>query len=123
LGAAYGLKEKEKVMLIESVTIDAEVEKRDRNWMIRIYSALEHSPDVQIECHREVVLVKDGKKWDTGGANGERQYMLSLMLSEIMNDTVTLPPEAGGITLTAGQIALALEMLSDKRVKMLPSPE
>jgi len=101
-------------MLIENVTIDTSVEKRDRNWLIRIYSALEQSPDVQIECHREIILVKDGKKYDTAGDNGERQYVISKMLSEIMNDTVTLPVEAGGITLTAGQIALALELLSDK---------
>jgi hypothetical protein len=101
-------------MLIEDVTIDTEVEKRDRNWMIRLYSELERQGDVGIECHREVVLVKDGKKWDTGGTNGERQYTINKLLSQIMNDTVTLPPEAGGITLTAGQIALALEMLSDK---------
>jgi len=39
-------------MLIEDVTIDAEVEKRDRNWLIRIYSELERQGDVGIECHR-----------------------------------------------------------------------
>jgi hypothetical protein len=101
-------------MLVNTVNISASAEKRDRNWMIRIYSALEHSPEVQIECHREVVLVKDGKKYFTSGDNGERQYMITKYLSQIMSDTITLPPQAGGITLTAGQIALALEMLSDK---------
>jgi hypothetical protein len=107
-------------MLIRDVTINADVEKRDRNWMIRIYSSLEQSPDVQIECHREVVLVKDGVKWDTSGQNGERKYMVSKMLSEIATDYITLPAEYGGITLTAGQIALALEMLSDKYSESTP---
>jgi len=101
-------------MLIEDVTIDETVEKRDRNWMIRIYSELERQGDVGIECHREVVLVKDGIRYETGGQHGERKYMINKLLSAIMNDTITLPPEAGGYTLTAGQIALALEMLSDK---------
>jgi hypothetical protein len=101
-------------MLVNTVNISASAEKRDRNWMIRIYSALEHSPEIQIECHREVILVKDGKKYFTSGDNGERQYMITKYLSQIMSDTITLPPQAGGITLTAGQIALALEMLSDK---------
>jgi hypothetical protein len=101
-------------MIIDDITIDASVEKRDRNWLIRIYSELERQGDVGIECHREVVLVKDGKRWDTSGDNGERNYVIEKKLSEIVNDTITLPPYAGGITLTAGQIALALEMLSDK---------
>jgi hypothetical protein len=101
-------------MLIEDVTIDETVEKRDRNWMIRIYSELERSGDVGIECHREVILVKDGVRYETGGQNGERRYTVMKLLSEIMTDTITLPAEAGGYTLSAGQIALALEMLSDK---------
>jgi hypothetical protein len=107
-------------MLIEDVTIDAKVEKRDRNWMIRIYSALEQSPDVQIECHREIILAKDGVKWDTCGQNGERKYMITKMLSEIATDEVTLPIEYGGITLNGAQIALALEMLSDKYAESKP---
>lgn len=109
-------------MLIEDVTIDETVEKRDRNWMIRIYSELERQGDVGIECHREVVLVKDGVRYETGGQNGERKYMINKLLSAIMNDTITLPPQAGGITLTAGQIALALEMLSDKYAEIPPEP-
>lgn len=108
-------------MLIEDVTIDETVEKRDRNWMIRIYSELERNGDVGIECHREVVLVKDGVRYETGGQNGERKYVINKLLSEIMNDTITLPSEAGGITLTAVQIALALEMLSDKYAD-IPEP-
>lgn len=101
-------------MRIEDITIDAQVEKRDRNWLIRIYSELERDGDVGIECHREVVLVKDGKRWDMAGQYGERQYMISKKLSDVLYETITLPAEAGGITLTAGQIALALEMLSNR---------
>jgi hypothetical protein len=109
-------------MLIDDVTLADTLERRDRNWLIRIYSELERKGDVGIECHREVVLVKNGAKWDTGGEHGERQYMVYKKLSEIMMDTVTLPPEAGGITLTAGQIALALEMLSDKYAEIPEEP-
>jgi len=102
-------------MLIENISPElGEVEKRDRNWMIRIYSSLEQGENVQIECHREILLVKNNKKLDTGGLYGERQYMVSRSLNEILYETVTLPPEAGGITLTAGQVAMALELLSNK---------
>jgi hypothetical protein len=105
-------------MKIETISISGDVEKRDRNWMIRIYSSLEQGDDVQIECHREVILVKDGKRWDMAGQYGERKYMISKSLSEIAYESITLPPEAGGITLTAGQVAMALEMLSNLFIEM-----
>jgi len=106
-------------MLIEDVTIDAEVEKRDRNWLMRFYSELERQGDVGIECHREVVLVKDGKKWDTGGANGERQYTINLLLSQIAMETVQVPDGKGGlITLAAWQLAYGLEKLSDAHAEI-----
>lgn len=104
-------------MLLGGINITTEVEKRDRNWLIRIYSELERNGDVGIECHREIILIKDGKKWDTAGGNGEHKYTVSKLLSDIMYDTITLPEPYGGYTLTAGQIALALEMLSDKYSK------
>jgi hypothetical protein len=100
-------------MKIEDVALNTTVEKRDRNYLVQIAAPV--GEDVKITCYRQVVLMKDGKEYRNGGENGEGQnYTVEKNLSEVLAETVTLPAEAGGITLTAGQVALALEMLTDK---------
>jgi hypothetical protein len=96
-------------MKIQDVVLNTTVEKRDRNYLVQISAPV--GEDVKITCYRQVVLVKDNKVYNTGGDNGERQYMAERLLSEVLTETITLP---GGITLTAGQVALALELLTDK---------
>jgi hypothetical protein len=101
-------------MLIENVDIaPVTVEKRDRNFRIEIYADLEYAPDYRVIVHREVVLVKDGKRYTTGADNGERVYEIEKRLSELAGVSVTLPPEFGGLTLNGAQIAAAMEMISD----------
>jgi hypothetical protein len=108
-------------MFIENVPIDTTVEKRDRNFRIEVCCDLESGPDYLLRACREIVLIKDGKRWETGGANGEEQYVVEKRLSEILNETVTIPDGQGGtVTLSGGQIALALETLSDKFAKLKP---
>lgn len=106
-------------MIIEDVDINAKVEKRDRNWRIEIFSDLERGMNILIRVHREVILVKDGSRWDTAGANGERKYMVEKLLAEIAADTVVL---VDGTKLTGAQIAEGLELLSDLHRETEPSP-
>lgn len=101
-------------MFIENVDIADRVEKRDRNWRIEIFSELERGQNFLVRMHREVILVKDGKLWSTGGTHGERKYVVDKTLAEIAFEQVTLPPEYGGLTLNGAQIAVALEMMSDR---------
>lgn len=98
-------------MKIEDVTLNTVVEKRDRNYLMQISAPV--GEDVRITCYRQVVLVKDTKQYSTGGDNGEKQYMFERQLSQIVGRTIKLPAEAGGYELSAGQVSLALEMLSD----------
>ena len=95
-----------------NVPVNATAEKRDRNSAIHIYCELSRGGDFLLQCNREVVLVDKttGRKIDTGGTNGEKEYVVSKNLSEIAADTVTV----GGVTMTVAQIAAFVEALSDK---------
>lgn len=101
-------------MKIEDIVVNTTGEKRDRNKSIFIDCNLELSPDFILSCQREVIVIdSNGKRIYTNGVYGEHDYTISKRLSEISNRTITLPVEAGGVTLTVGQIALAIEMLTD----------
>jgi hypothetical protein len=95
-------------MKISDVTLNEQVEKRDRNLRIEI-DCQNLAGDYTLLCTREVVLVKDGKRLSSGGANGERVYSKRRMLSEIAATNVTI----GEVTLTGAQIAAYVEALSD----------
>lgn len=119
-------------MVIGDLTVNDTFEVRDRNKEIKITSPLgadtnviigmtEDDPPVpivitvpnpNINVHREVVLLKDGVKVFVQGHS--KEYHVNKNLSEIISETVTLPAELGGITLSAGQIAAAMELLTDK---------
>ena len=101
-------------MLLAQVVLSGTFEKRDRNSVITIDSKLEQGGDPLISCDREIVLINEsGKRVDTGGTQGEGIYSFRRKLSTILNVSITLPPEAGGFPLTVGQVALAMEMISD----------
>lgn len=102
-------------MLLKKVSLDGEFEHCDRNVQIIIDSPLKLAPDIRILVRRERILVKDGKSYHS--PEHSERYAVTKQLSVIKDETVTLPAEAGGITLTAGQIALAMEMLTDKFAK------
>jgi len=95
-------------MKIGDVVIDETVDKRDRNKVIEI-DCFDLSGDFTLKVLREIILVKDGKRINTGGTNGEEEYLVVKKLSEIMNDQVTI----SGLTLTGAQIAAFVEGLSD----------
>ena len=97
-------------MVVESVDIKAE--KRNRNRRIEIDSPL--GGDVMINCVREIVLVKDGKRFESGGKYGEKTYIVRKKLADIAGETVKLPDELGGATLSVAQVAAAIEALTDK---------
>ena len=96
-------------MLIQDIQVEAE--KRDRNRMITIESPL--GGDIVVSCMREIVLVKDGSRFQTGNKYGEKNYSIRKKLSDISGMSVTLPPEAGGVTLNVAQLTLAIEMITD----------
>lgn len=98
-------------MKISDVVITEHLEKRDRNFKIVIQSPVQDDGNFLITCDREIVFTKNGNRFPT---DQDEQYQIIKRFSEIASDIVTLPPEAGGITLTAGQVALALEMITDK---------
>lgn len=101
-------------MLLGTVVLNGTFEKRDRVTAITIDARLEQGGDPLISCDREIVLVNaNGKRVNTGGENGEGIYSFKRKLSTIAGTTITLPPEAGGYTLNAAQVALAMEMISD----------
>jgi hypothetical protein len=102
-------------MLLKKVQLEGEFEHRDRNAQIIIESSLKYAPDVRILVRRERMLMKDGKPYYS--PDHSERYAVEKKLSEIKDETVTLPAEAGGLTLTAGQIALAMELLTDKFAK------
>ena len=95
-------------MKIADVTLNEQVEKRDRNLRIEI-DCQNLSGNYTLTCTREVVLVKDGTRLSSGGANGERVYSKRRLLSAIAATNVTV----GGVTLTGAQIAAYVEALSD----------
>ncbi len=94
------------------MTVNDSFELRDRNVEIRISSPLKLSPDIEIIVRREKVCLKDNVPVHIEEHSGI--YMIRKKLSEIAAETVTLPEEAGGVTLTAAQLALAVELLTDK---------
>ena len=96
-------------MKIEDVVVNETTEKRDRN-LVMEFNCLDLSGDFTLTCRREVILIKDGVRVNTG-VNGEHEYVVTKKLSEIATDSITLPDS--GPTLTGAQIALAVEMLSD----------
>ena len=103
-------------MLKSTVAMSGTAEKRDRNNVIHIQSPLEFGDDCLITLQREICFVKDGKRVILGN-DEEEEYAVIKRLSEISAETVTLPSELGGATLTVPQIATALELLSDKFAK------
>lgn len=101
-------------MISGKVVVNEELEKRDRNISICISTPLDLKGDATLQVIREVVLLKkNGEKVITGG-NGERSYTIDKKLSEIINDTIELPKDIGGISLTIGQIAAAIEIYTDR---------
>lgn len=87
------------------------VTKRDRNEKVEIFSPFESGENFLIVVHREIMSECDGVRVPNPT---DKKYMINKRFSDIANATVTLPVEAGGITLTTGQIALALELITDK---------
>lgn len=100
------------------VVINKTLKSKDRNQEITMRSPVELMGDVEVVVQRQVIVYdepEEGKPIEPIYIQGtSRSYVVNKKLSEIINETITLPVEAGGITLTAGQIALAVEMLSDK---------
>jgi hypothetical protein len=113
-------------MFIENFKISEDVEKRDRNYAISINCDLGLSPDIVVVAHREVIAIKDGKKFLWAG---EKRYDVGKALSEIKDVVVTLPDEYGGLKLTVGQLAVGIEMVTDilakqvSEVPVVPDPE
>ena len=98
-------------MIIDNVPVNVSTTKRDRN--VRITVSTPINEDVNISADREVVLV-DIATGNTVDIGNRERYTISRNLSVIMNDTITLPAQYGGLTITAGQLAAILEAFTDK---------
>jgi len=100
-------------MFVKNVQIDETVEQLSRNNRVSINCALHLGGNYQINVLREVLLVKDGVRFKAG-RDYEYSYPVVRDLNDIQADEVTLPAELGGLTLTAAQVAAALELFTDK---------
>lgn len=90
------------------------VTRRDRNEKIEIFAPFEDGANFLIVAHREIMSECEGVRVPNPS---DSKYTINKRFSSIATDSITLPAEAGGVTLTAGQIALALEMITDKYAK------
>lgn len=100
-------------MFVRNVQIDETVEQLDRNQRISVDCDLQRQGNYRIRAVREVLLVKDGERFKAGDEY-TGTYPVERDLADIQSDEVTLPAEYGGITLTAAQVAAALEMFTDR---------
>ncbi len=99
-------------MKISSI-LNQEIEIRDRNSQIVIDCTDLNPSNYLIKCQREIISVINGKKTN-GLSEQEKEYVVSSSLGSILTEEITLPQELGGITLNGAQIAMGLELLSDK---------
>lgn len=98
-------------MELGTQTVSKVVKKRDRNEKIEIFAPFEEGENFLVTVSREIMHEADGVRVPMPT---DKKYVINKRFSDIQNDTVTLPAEAGGITLTAAQVALALELITDK---------
>jgi hypothetical protein len=99
-------------MIKETIKVDTEIEKRDRNRMISIDCSLSTKGDYVITVTREVVHVQNEQEVKLPGLE-TKIYTVTRKLSEIIGKKVTLPAKYGSLSFTGAQIGLALEALTD----------
>ena len=92
------------------VAINASITQYDMNNTVIIQSQLERGSNYHITANRQIALVQNGGLYQS---NLNASYTVDRDFNDIINDTITLPPQYGGITLTMGQIGVALEMATD----------
>ena len=97
-------------MFVRDVNIDETVQQKNVNDHIHVRCAADGNH--LIETLRRVALYKNGEYFKAG-SEYEYVYAVQRRLADVATDEVTLPAEYGGITLTAAQLAVALEMFTD----------
>lgn len=94
-------------MDLGDVTIDETLNKRDRNYEIRIDCRMELGGNYEVIAHREVVHLKNGSLYPCPLNKG---YLIRKKLSEIATVEVTL---ASGKVLTGAELAEGMEKMTD----------
>ena len=102
------------MILEEDVVYNKTLNKRDRNMLIQVHCDLSLNGNYKISADRQIIFTEDGDDLAVVKTGDEDVYVVKRNLADISTDTVTLPVEYGSLEISAAQLAVALEMFTDK---------